>query len=103
MGRGRLAAASLPPTTSAQGRRKRERARITEASGSLLVPREPRRLEKEGSQMGRRLVLAVAVLVLGPFLLSLAAVAQVPGTLVIKTLVDKKALQLPDGPIFWRI
>lgn len=53
--------------------------------------------------MGRRLVLAVAVLVLGPFLLSLAAVAQVPGTLVIKTLVDKKALQLPDGPIFWRI
>ncbi len=51
--------------------------------------------------MGRRP--AIAVLVLGTFLLSPAAVAQVPGTLVIKTLVDKKVLQLPDGPVFWRI
>jgi hypothetical protein len=53
--------------------------------------------------MGRRLVLAVAVLVLGTFLLSPAAVAQVAGSLAIKTLTDKKVLQLPDGPIFWRI
>jgi len=53
--------------------------------------------------MERRLVLAVAVLVLGTLLLSPVAVAQVPGTLVINTLVDKKVLQLPDGPLFWRI
>jgi hypothetical protein len=55
--------------------------------------------------MGRRLVLAVAVLVLGTFLPSPAAVAQdlPPGSLVIRVLVEKRILQLPDGPLFWRI
>lgn len=56
--------------------------------------------------MGRRLVLAVAVLVSGAFLLSSAAVAQQglpPGSLVISVLVEKRVLQLPDGPFFWRI
>ena len=56
--------------------------------------------------MGRRLVLAGAVLVLGTFLLSPAAVAQQglpPGSLVIRVLVEKRVLQLPDGPLFWRI
>jgi|SRR5712692_2016711 quercetin dioxygenase-like cupin family protein len=56
--------------------------------------------------MGRRLVLALAVLISGVFLLSSAAVAQQglpPGSLVIRVLVEKKVLQLPDGPLFWRI
>ena len=56
--------------------------------------------------MGRRLVLALAVLISGVFLLSSAAVAQQglpPGSLVIRILVEKKVLQLPDGPLFWRI
>jgi len=56
--------------------------------------------------MGRRLVLAVAVLVLGTFLLSPTAVAQqdLPaGSLAIRVLVERKVLQLPDGPLFWRI
>ncbi len=56
--------------------------------------------------MGRRFVLAVAVLVLGTFLLSPAAVAQQglpPGPLVTRVLVEKKVLQLPDGPLSWRI
>jgi hypothetical protein len=55
--------------------------------------------------MGRRLVLAVAVLVLGTFLPLPAAVAQdlPPGSLVIRVLVEKRILQLPDGPLFWRI
>lgn len=56
--------------------------------------------------MGRRLVLAVAALVSGVFLLSSAAVAQqaLPaGSLVIKVLAERKVLQLPDGPLFIRI
>lgn len=56
--------------------------------------------------MGKRLVLAVAVLVLGTFLLSPAASARQdlpPGSLAIKILVEKKVLQLPDGPLFWRL
>ncbi len=56
--------------------------------------------------MGRRLVLALAVLISGVFLLSSAAVAQQglpPGSLVIRVLVEKKVLQLPDGPLFWRV
>jgi len=56
--------------------------------------------------MGRRLVLALAVLISGVFLLSSGAVAQQglpPGSLVIRILVEKKVLQLPDGPLFWRI
>lgn len=56
--------------------------------------------------MRRRLVHAVAVLVLGMFLLSPAAVAQQnlpPGSLVIKVLAEKKVLQVPNGPLFWRI
>lgn len=56
--------------------------------------------------MRRRLVLAVAVLVLGTFLLSPLAVAKQglpPGSLVIRVLVEKRVLQLPDGPLFWRI
>ncbi len=54
--------------------------------------------------MERRLVLALAVLVSGAFLLSPTAVAQQPaGSLAFKVLVEKKLLQLPDGPLFWRI
>ncbi len=56
--------------------------------------------------MERRLVLVVAVLLLGMFLLSPAAVAQqgLPaGSLAIKVLAERKVLQLPDGPLFWRI
>ncbi len=51
--------------------------------------------------MGRRLVLAVAVLVSGAFLLSSAAVAQ--QALVIKALTEKKVSQLPARPLFWRV
>lgn len=56
--------------------------------------------------MGRRLALALAVLISGVLLLSSAAVAQQglpPGSLVIRVLVEKRVLQLPDGPLFWRI
>jgi hypothetical protein len=56
--------------------------------------------------MGRRLALALAVLISGVFLLSSAAVAQQglpPGSLVIRVLAEKKVLQVPDGPLFWRI
>ena len=56
--------------------------------------------------MKRCLVSAVAVLVSVAFLLSSAVVAQQalpPGSLVIKVLTEKKVLQLPDGPLFWRM
>jgi quercetin dioxygenase-like cupin family protein len=56
--------------------------------------------------MARRLVLVVTVLVLGTFLLSPTAVAQQglpPGSLVISVLVEKRVLQLPDGPLYWRV
>jgi hypothetical protein len=56
--------------------------------------------------MKRRLVLAVVVLVSAAFLLSSVAVAQQalpPGSLVIRVLVEKRVLQLPDGPLYWRI
>jgi hypothetical protein len=58
--------------------------------------------------MGRRLVLAVAVLVLGTFLLSPAAVAQQglpPGSLVIKVLTERIVPRLPVGRprLYWRI
>ncbi len=54
--------------------------------------------------MRKRLVLALAVLISGVFLLSPAAVGQQPaGSLAFKVLVEKKVLQLPDGPLFWRI
>jgi hypothetical protein len=62
--------------------------------------------------MGRRLVLAVAVLILGAFLVSPAAVAQqgapgtlVPGSLFIKALADKKVARLPVGRpgLYWRL
>ena len=55
--------------------------------------------------MERRLVPAVAILVLGTFLLSLVAVAQVPGSLVIKTLTEKKVAALPAGrpSLYWRL
>ena len=60
--------------------------------------------------MGRHLVLAVAVLVLATFLLSPAAVAQqpptlVPGSLFIKVLADKKVARLPVGRpgLYWRL
>lgn len=49
---------------------------------------------------------AVVVLVSAAFLLSPAAVAQQelpPGSLVIRVLVEKKVLQVPDGPPYWRI
>jgi hypothetical protein len=53
-----------------------------------------------------RLVSAVAVLVSTAFLLSSVVVAQPalpPGSLVTKVLTEKKVLQLPDGPLFWRM
>ena len=58
--------------------------------------------------MERRVVLAVAVLVSGTFLLSPAAVAQqgLPaGSLVIKLLVEKKVAALPAGRprLYWRL
>ncbi len=56
--------------------------------------------------MKRRLIGVVAVLVSGLFLLSSTAVAQQglpPGSLVIRVLVEKRVLQLSDGPLFWRI
>src|SRR3989337_4470040 len=80
--------------------------KIGETPTSLRFPsgsERARRFEKGESPMRRRLVLAVAVLVLGTFLLLPAAVAQVAGSLAIKPLTDKKELQLPDGPLFWRI
>lgn len=58
--------------------------------------------------MERRLVLAVAVLVSGAFLVSSAAVAQqsLPaGSLVIKVLAEKKVAALPAGKprLYWRL
>ncbi len=56
--------------------------------------------------MKRRLISAVAVLVSAAFLLPSTAVAQQdlpPGSLVIKVLAEKKVLQVPDGPLFWRL
>ncbi len=58
--------------------------------------------------MGRRLVLAVMVLVSGTFLMSPAAVAQqdLPaGTLVIRVVAEKKVTRLPAGRprLYWRI
>ncbi len=58
--------------------------------------------------MGRRLVLAVAVLVLGTLLLSPAAVARqgLPaGSLAIKILAEKKVAALPVGRpgLYWRL
>ncbi|MDQ7843360.1 MAG: cupin domain-containing protein [Armatimonadota bacterium] len=58
--------------------------------------------------MGRRLVLAAAVLLAGAFLLSTTAVAQqtiVPGSLVVKALTEKKVTSLPVGRprLYWRI
>lgn len=46
-------------------------------------------------------LLIAAVLVAGLFLVSSTATAQ--QALVIKALAEKKVLQLPDGPLFWRI
>lgn len=51
--------------------------------------------------MKRRVVYGVALLVSGLFLLASTAKAQ--QALVTKVLADKKILQLPDGPLFWRI
>ncbi len=58
--------------------------------------------------MEKRLVPAVAVLVLGTLLLSPAAVAQQglpPGTLAIKVLAEKKVAGLPAGRpgLYWRL
>ncbi|HET8579892.1 MAG TPA: hypothetical protein VFL31_02760 [Nitrospiraceae bacterium] len=58
--------------------------------------------------MGRHLVLAVAVLVSGAFLLSSAAVGQqgLPaGSLAIKVLTEKKVASLPAGRprLYWRL
>ncbi len=55
--------------------------------------------------MKRRRIL-LAVVLTGLFLLPSAAVAQqgLPaGSLVIRVLAEKKVLQLPDGPLFWRL
>lgn len=46
---------------------------------------------------------AMLILVCGMFTLSSATAAQQPQPLLIKALADKKVLQLPDGPLFWRI
>ena len=51
--------------------------------------------------MKRRLIGVVAVLVSGLFLLSSTANAQ--QALGIKALAEKRVLQLPDGPLFWRV
>jgi hypothetical protein len=51
--------------------------------------------------MKRHLIGVVAVLVSGLFLLSSTAKAQ--QALGVKALAEKKVLQLPDGPLFWRI
>ncbi len=60
--------------------------------------------------MVRTLVLAVAVLLSGAFLLSPAAVAQqpptlVPGSLLVRALADKKVTRLPVGRpgLYWRL
>lgn len=55
--------------------------------------------------MGRRLVLALAVLVSGVFLLSSAVAQQAlpAGSLAIKVLTEKKVAALPAGPLFWRL
>ena len=62
--------------------------------------------------MGRRLVLAVAVLFSGAFLLSTTAVAQQapdqglpPGSLAIRVLAEKKVAALPAGrpKLYWRV
>ncbi len=69
--------------------------------------------------MGRHLVLVVAVLVSGAFLLSSAAVgtdgegggggagvaqqALPAGSLAIKFLTEKKVAALSAGPLFWRV
>jgi hypothetical protein len=43
------------------------------------------------------------VLVCGLLLLASTTTAQQPQPLVIKALAEKKVLQLPDGPLYWRI
>ncbi len=43
------------------------------------------------------------VLICGLFLLASTTAAQQQQPLVIKALAEKKVLQLPDGPLFWRI
>lgn len=62
--------------------------------------------------MGRLMALAVAVLTLGAFVSSSAAVAQqtlpptlVPGSLFVKTLADKRVARLPAGRpgLYWRV
>ncbi len=58
--------------------------------------------------MERRLILVVAVLVLGALLLSPAAIAQQslqPGSLAIKVLAEKRAAGLPAGNprLYWRL
>lgn len=60
---------------------------------------------EEERPLGRRLVFALTVLVMGVFLLSSAAVGQglPPGSLTIRVLVEKKILSLPDGTLYWRI
>lgn len=55
--------------------------------------------------MKRRRIL-LAVVLTGAFLLPSTAMAQQdlpPGSLVIRVLAEKKVLQLPDGPLFWRL
>jgi hypothetical protein len=52
----------------------------------------------------RRDVLGVStVLICGLFLLASTTAAQQPQPLVIKALAEKRVLQVPDGPLFWRI
>jgi len=62
-------------------------------------------LRRGGVAVKRRRIL-LAVLLTGSLLLPSAAMAQQslpPGSLGIKVLAEKKVLQLPDGPLFWRI
>ncbi|MGH2404699.1 MAG: cupin domain-containing protein, partial [bacterium] len=51
--------------------------------------------------MKRYLIGVVAVLASGSLLLSSTAIAQ--QALVIKALTEKKAAELPAGPLFWRL
>jgi hypothetical protein len=43
------------------------------------------------------------ILICGLFLLASTTAAQQPQPLVIKALAEKRVLQLPDGPLYWRI
>lgn len=72
---------------------------------SLFYTRRKVRDARGGVAVKMRRIL-LAVVLAGLFLLPSVAVAQLglpPGSLVIRVLVEKRVLQLPDGPLYWRI